>query len=329
MNRRFIETLDPHYSIQYWGWPATLMRAVTAAYAETGQFDPGRVAVSGNSKNGASPSVALICDHRITAQHSGVAPIWDSPLRMCDQEAWKQLEKEHKNEHFFLGGTFGPIYNRDAMATGHSWEDLQQLAHQVADQIFISRNLDQLKERGVDLLFHPGTHDYVAFDLPWGGAHFPQIPVYLEANTGHGYRNGLPVGERKQENLQAFLLDHFFKDMESLLESPVLDYELEGVSLKVGVKFRPGSGESSGRIFWMFDRAPEGSISYLEELFPDKQWKEMDRGADGTWTAVIELPEQAASIDFFSTHGKLLLRKNKSYQTYLSSPYTRVSLGNN
>jgi hypothetical protein len=121
MNRRFIETLDPHFSIQYWGWPATVMRAVTAAYAETGHIQHGKVAVSGGSKNGASPSVALICDKRITAQHSTVAPIWDSPLRMCDRDAWDLLEKEYPKEHFFLGGTFGPIYNRDTLEAGHSW----------------------------------------------------------------------------------------------------------------------------------------------------------------------------------------------------------------
>ena len=75
MNRRFIKTLDPHFSIQYWGWPATVMRAVTAAYAETGHIQQGKVAVSGASKNGASPSVALICDKRITAQYSRYYPI--------------------------------------------------------------------------------------------------------------------------------------------------------------------------------------------------------------------------------------------------------------
>jgi hypothetical protein len=166
----------------------------------------------------------------------------------------------------------------------------------------------------------------VAFDLPCGGAHFPQIPIFLQANTGHGYRNGLPVGDRRQENLPAFLLDHFFKDMDPLLEAPVLAYEVIGSTLKVTVKFKPGSGENSGRIFWMFDRAPEGSVAYLEELFPDDQWKEMDQNADGAWTSEIELPEQATHIDFFSTHGKVLYRKNKSYQSYLSSPYTRVKL---
>ena len=50
-DRRFVETLNPHYSIQYWGWPATLMRATTAAYAEKGHFEKGKVAASGGSKN--------------------------------------------------------------------------------------------------------------------------------------------------------------------------------------------------------------------------------------------------------------------------------------
>jgi hypothetical protein len=326
MYRRFIETLDPHYSIQYWGWPATLMRAVTAAYAETDHFKKGKVAVSGASKNGASASVALICDERITAQHSTVGPIWDSPLRLCDRDAWDRLEENHEEDHFFLGGTFGPIYNQAALDAGHSWEDLEKLAQRVADQIFISRNLDQLAARKVDMLFHPGTHDYVAFDLPWGGARFPRIPVYLEANTGHGYRNGMPVGNRRQQNLHAFLLDHFFKNTDPLLEAPELTYEIKDSTLQVTVRFKPGSGENSGRIFWMFDRAPEGSIAYLQELFPDDQWKEMAQ-AEGAWTAQIALPGHAASIDLFSTHGKVVYRKPRAYQTYLSSPYTRVKLG--
>jgi hypothetical protein len=325
MNRRFLETLDPHFSIQYWGWPATLMRAVTAAYAESDHFEQGKVAVSGASKNGASASVALICDHRITAQHSTRAPIWDSPLRMCDRDAWDRLEKEYQADHFFLGGTFGPIYNKDALEAGHSWEDLQKLAQRVADQIFISRNLDQLAGRKVDMLFHPGTHDYVAFDLPWGGAHFPRIPVYLEANTGHGYSSGLPPGDRQQRNLHAFLLDHFFKNTDPLLRSPSLTYAIKDSTLKVTVSFEPGSGENSGRIFWMFDRAPEGSTAYLQELFPEDQWKEMAR-EEGSWTAEIALPGEAASIDFFSTHGKEIYRKRRAYQTYLSSPYTRAKI---
>lgn len=39
--KRFAETLNPHYKIQYWAWPATLMRAITTAYAETDYFEKG------------------------------------------------------------------------------------------------------------------------------------------------------------------------------------------------------------------------------------------------------------------------------------------------
>ncbi len=327
MNRRFIETLNPHYSIQYWGWPATIMRAATAAYAESSYFEKGKIAVSGGSKNGASPSVSLIWDERITAQHAFVSPIWDSPLRLCDRIAWDLLEEEHKNNHFFLGGTYGPIYNREALKAGHSWEELQALAKSLANQIFISRNLEQLDRRNVEFLFHPGTHDFVAFDLPWGGAHFPQIPVYLEANTGHGYMEGLPVGEKRQQNLPAFLLGHYFDHTDSLLEPPVLSFERDGPPSHVPVKFKPGSGEGSGRIFWMYNRAPEGSVEYLEELFPDDQWKDMvfDASKEG-WTSTIELREGISTIDFFTTHGKTVERRSKNYQTYISSPYTRIPI---
>ena len=50
---RFLKTLNPHDKIQYWAWPATMMRAITTAYAESDHFEVGKVAMSGGSKNGA------------------------------------------------------------------------------------------------------------------------------------------------------------------------------------------------------------------------------------------------------------------------------------
>ena len=35
---RFARSLNPRHKIQYWAWPATLMRAITTAYAETISF---------------------------------------------------------------------------------------------------------------------------------------------------------------------------------------------------------------------------------------------------------------------------------------------------
>jgi hypothetical protein len=325
---RFLETLNPHDKIQYWAWPATMMRALTAAYAESDHFEPGKVAMSGGSKNGATPSMAILHDERLTAVHAAVSPIWDSPLRLCDRKAWDALEAvAGPLDHPFLGGHFGPIYNRDALAAGHSWEDLEKLAQEISDGVFITRNLEALRAREVDLLFHPGTHDFVAYDLAWGGAHHPDIPIYLGANTGHGKKKGHPGKERDEQNKAAFLLEHFFEEVDPLLDAPVVEQSVEGDTLKLAVRFEPGSGDESGRLFWIYDRPPDGSPGYLSELIPDENWMEMEYDdARQAWTAEIELDAEASRIDFFSNHRKTIRYGGNSYPTYLSSPYTRVSL---
>jgi hypothetical protein len=343
--REFIKTLNPRYSIQYWGWPAALMRAVTAAYAEKEHFKAGKVALSGGSKNGASPSCALIHDDRMTAVHGAVSPIWDSPLRLCDRKAWDDIETANKRHagklrggnparnrerimnHPFLGGTFGPVYNRRALGAGHSWEDLQKLAGEMADHVFVSRHINALKARGVDMLFHPGTHDFVCFDLAWGGQHYPQIPIYLRANTGHGKRGGHPGEERGEQNKAAFLMEHFFEDFDSLLEPPTVKSQRKGNRLQVEVTFKLGDKSDSGRIFWIFNRGPDGSAAYLDDMIPRENWKDMkyDPGRKA-WTVTIDLGFDANQIDFFSNHRKTISYKSRNYPTYISSPYTRVTL---
>ena len=339
---RFFKTLDPKFSIQYWGWPAVLMRATTAAYAEKEHFAKGKVLMSGGSKNGASPSVALIHDDRLTAVFAGVSPIWESPLRLCDEKAWEELRKANADyaesigadpslttrlsRSPFLGGTYGPVYNLQAMEKGNTWEDLQDLASRMADQIFISRNLDQLNKRGVDILFHPGTHDFVCFDLAWGGKHYPQVPLYLRVNSGHGKGGRHPGAEGAARNRDAFILDHFIGLDRPMLPVPTVKAERAGETLKVRVSFPKESGDESGRIFWMFDRYPDGSAAYVREDFPNDQWKDMKRHPKGGWTVSVELKKGASRIDFFTNHRKTLRFKDDRLPTYRSSPYVRVDL---
>jgi len=333
MRERFIDTLNPHYSIQYWAWPATLMRATTAAYAEKDHFEKGKVALSGASKNGASPSVAIIADERLTALHATVSPIWESPLRLCERRAWDELDAFNRRDaqdakHPFLGGTFGPVYNAQALDAGHTWNDVQGLALRLVDSIFISRNLATLNARNVDLYFHPGTHDFVAFDIAWGGRHYPQIPVYLRANSGHGKGRGHPTSETNEQNKAAFLLQHFFPGVEPMLESPTIDYQVNGKRLRIAAKFKPGAKAESGRIWWMYNRGPDGSNAYIQELFPGDQWQDMDYdAAKMVWTAEIDLETDTSHIDFFSNHRKTIQYQSKDYPTYVSSPYTRVQIG--
>ena len=324
--KRFAETLNPRVKIQYWAWPATLMRAITTAYAEKDHFEKGKVAASGGSKNGASPSMAIIHDERMTAVHATVSPIWDSPLRLNDEDAWEELRAQPGRRGGFTGGHFGPNFNERVLDAGGTWKDLQNFARDISDDVFISRNLTALRKRGVDMLFHPGTHDFVAFDMAWGGKHHPTIPVYLGANSGHGKR-GHPKTERDQQNKSGFILKHFFPDETKgdLLAPPQVKSELKDKTLKVSVSFVPDSDEESGRIWWIFDRAPDGSPNYISEMIPDDQTMEMKRQGN-QWTATIKLDPKAKRIDFFSNHRKTLRYKGSPYRTYMSSPYTRVNL---
>ena len=324
---RFARSLDPRHKIQYWAWPATLMRAVTAAYSEKEYISSGKIAVSGSSKNGASPSMAIIHDQRMTALHAAVSPIWDSPLRLCDTKTWERHIAEGGRQAGFSGGHFGPNFNQRALDAGHTWKELQKFTRDISDQVFISRNLKALKERKVDLLFHPGTHDMVAYDIAWGGANYPTIPIYLAANSGHG-KKGHPETERDQQNKTIWLLQHFFPEAFSMpmLSPPVVSTELTEKTLQVTVRFPKNLTEESGQIWWLYNRAPDGSPQYLQKLIPDDQTKQMTRSGNGIWTTEIVLDSAATRIDIFTNHRKTFSYRGRAYRTYISSPYTRIYL---
>jgi hypothetical protein len=270
--------------------------------------------------------MAIIHDDRMTAVHATVSPIWDSPLRLNEDQAWKELRVQPGRRGGFSGGHFGPNFNGRVLDAGGTWKDLQKFAREISDEVFISRNLDALSKRGVDMLFHPGTHDMVAFDMAWGGKHHPSIPVYLGANSGHGKR-GHPKTERDQQNKAGFMLKHFFpnKVEGALLTPPKIQHVVKGKTIEVTVTFAEGSEEESGRIWWIFDRAPDGSPNYLTQMIPDKQTMEIKKNGE-QWRASIKLAPNAKRIDFFSNHRKTIRYKESPYRTYISSPYTRVKL---
>ena len=67
------------------------------------------------------------------------------------------------------------------------------------------------------------------------------------------------------------MLKHFFpRDVKGeLLAPPLVQQEVKGKTIEVTVTFPKGSNEESGRIWWIFDRAPDGSPKYLTEMIPD------------------------------------------------------------
>ncbi|MHC4994313.1 MAG: hypothetical protein ACYTGQ_04580 [Planctomycetota bacterium] len=338
MVRVFMKDLNPRYST-LWIWSMTLMRATTAAYAETDYFEKGKVAGSGSSKNGMSPAVALINDERFTATCSDHAFAYYSPTRRADREAIANAVTA--NKAFFeavkagdidLDQNRGKIYQRvmvgseggmDQMAlqAGKSIGELHDMRDRLLSSVCVTENWDRLMERGVDVLFQPGTHDYVAYDVLWGAQNHPRLPVYYEPNGGHSQTPHVAAAKDEQ-NRDAFLWHHFFGG-DSLLKPPASSHKIDKNKLSVRVSFDEGSQPISGRFWWIYDRAPAGSAPFLHERIPDAQWADMERDLKtGSWTATIPLKEGASRVDFFSNHGHTA----NGYQQYLSSPYTRVEL---
>ena len=118
-------------------------------------------------------------------------------------------------------------------------------------------------------------------------------------------------------------MGYYFNYGEALKKPPTSSYEVIGDELSVSVSFNEGLQAESGRIWWMYDRAPAGSAPFLHVQIHEDQWMDMEYDAEtGAWTATIPLKDGFEGIDFFSNHGHMA----NGYKQYISSPYTRVEL---
>jgi hypothetical protein len=221
MMRMLMKDMNPRYTT-LWIWSMTLMRTTTAAYAEGDHFEKGKVAGSGSSKNGLSPAVALINDERFTATCSDHAFAYYSPTRRGDREA--RTKADVANKAFFEAVKAGDIdldqkraklyrgvmvgsesgMNKMALKAGKSMDEMQNFSDRLLPSVCVTENWDRLMERGVDILFEPGTHDYVAYDILWGAQNHPQLPVYYEPNGGHSQTPHVAAAKDEQ-NRDAFL----------------------------------------------------------------------------------------------------------------------------
>ena len=170
MMRQFMKDLNPRYT-SLWIWSMTLMRATTAAYAETDYFEKGKVAGSGSSKNGMAPAVALINDERFTATCSNHAGAYYSPTRRAERQEIAKAEKA--NKVFFEAVKAGDIdldQNRErvfrrvmvgsgggmrqmALKAGKSMDEMHSFSDRLWSSACVTENWDRLMGRGVDILF--------------------------------------------------------------------------------------------------------------------------------------------------------------------------------
>ena len=105
------------------------------------------------------------------------------------------------------------------------------------------------------------------------------------------------------------------------LETPDISSVVNGDRLDVTVTFPAGGVPEDSRVFWMYDREPDGSSWYLYDLFPDDNWAVM-AGSGSTWSVSIPLEQGRTTIDLVTTHTVTV----DGFTIPISAPYTRVTL---
>ena len=98
------------------------------------------------------------------------------------------------------------------------------------------------------------------------------------------------------------------------------------INLLESVKI-PSRVELAGPLHLYFFQRSKLCRRYLSEPIPDDNFAEMHYDEErGVWVAEIELDTHAEQIDFFSNYLSRVKHNGRAYETYLSSPYTRVVL---
>ena len=328
---RFAETLDYRYS-EYYLWGAIMMRSITAAFDEE-VIQPGPVIAYGNSKNGMTPLIASIHDERITAVRSTHAFTTYTPIRAHDLDAIAEVEAANQDFAAARAAGLPPgdqpwnYYAKGfrslidaAGEIGWTTQEILDAIDRVSDDLYVSENWDALTARGVEIFSLPGSHDWVAYDVPGTGAKLPGLRTYIVPNGGHA-RAGHP--EAPSNDVDAAFFAEQLAGAGRGLETPEIATVIDGDLLEVTATFPDGGVPEESKIFWMYDREPDGSAWYLYELFPEDRdhWTVMS-GRGSVWTATIPLEAGRASIDLVTTHTV----KIDGRVVPISAPYTRVSI---
>ena len=331
MRQQFGATLDWRYS-EYFLWGSIMMRSITAAFAEE-EIQAGPVVAHGNSKNGMTPLISSIQDDRITGVYSVVAGTAYTPIRALDPEALAEVtasnedfeqaraddlpEGDQEWDHYYKG--FNPDILTAAEQFGWSEADMRDAMDRIADDIYLSENWEEVQARGVEYFCLPGSHDWVAYDVPTASQLLPDLRTYIQPNAGHGRAGHLDSPDEVQAKSAFFA--QIFAGGDEGLEVPNLITNQNGTTLEVTVTFPKGGEPEDSRIFWMYDRGPDGSNWYLYELFPQDNWSTMT-GNGSTWSASIELEPGHSTIDIITTHTKTVDER----LVPISAPYTRVPI---
>ena len=176
-------------------------------------------------------------------------------------------EGDQEWEYYYQG------FNTELLAAaemGWSEQDMRDAMNRIADDIYLVQNWEEVQARGVEYFCLPGSHDWVAYDVPTASQMLPDLPHPAKRRPRPGNLDSPDEAQAKS----AFFAQIFAGGDEGL-ETMITNQD--GNTLEVTVTFPKGGEPEDSRIFWMYDRGPDGSNWYLYELFPSRQLVHHDR----------------------------------------------------
>lgn len=340
MKEQLLKTKDARFK-PAWIWGMSDMRALTAAIAESGVFQPKKVLATGGSKRGVGAAICGIQDDRFTAILPVVAPMLGNPggafvhgSALMEEEAMNVAFLEHLppelpstakqalEERDKRRGDQA-ITLKEAAAAGWFPQEIKQMNDAAWDACRIAIHLDAVRKRGLEFFYHIGTNDNVCPALRQLGEKHPDFPLYILPGGQHGgpktsgFTLQTPSQPEAEENLLAFARHHFFGHR-SLPGPAKLEVVADGNKLKATVTFANGITPQSNTISWCVNRHPPYTFATEYDHWESAP---LAANADGTFTAAIEVPATATNIDFVSTH----MHEENGLPFHFSSHYTRWS----
>jgi hypothetical protein len=347
MKNHLLKEKDARYT-PAWIWGMSDMRALTAAMAESGAFDPKKVLATGGSKRGVGAAICGIHDDRFTAVLPVVAPILDNPGGAYVRGSTLQ-EEAAINAVFLQHLPPGPnplglpdtarqalidreqnranqsISKDDAVAAGWSDEEIARMNDAAWEACLTAKHLETVRKRGLEFFYHVGTNDNVCPSLRRLGELVPDFPLYILPGGQHGgprssgFTLQTPSQKEAEENLFAFARHHFFRDR-SLPAAARLEMLAANGSHKLKVIVTvPGSLNVQRNIVsWCFDRHPPYTFAMEYDHWNSAQ---LVPDVDGAFSAEIVVPASATTVDVVSTH----THEENGLPFHFSSAYRRWS----
>ena len=347
MKNHLLKEKDARYT-PAWIWGMSDMRALTAAMAESGAFDPKKVLATGGSKRGVGAAICGIHDDRFTAMLPVVAPILGNPGGAYVRGSTLQDEAAI-NAAFLQHLPPGPnplglpdtarqalidrdqnranqsISKDDAVAAGWSDEEIARMNDAAWEASLTAKHLEAVRKRGLEFFYHVGTNDNVCPSLRRLGELVPDFPLYILPGGQHGgprssgFTLQTPSQKEAEENLFAFARHHFFRDR-SLPAAASLEMLAANGShkLKVIVTVPENLNVQRNIVSWCFDRHPPHTFEMEYDHWDSVQ---LVPDVNGAFSAEIVVPASAKTVDVVSTH----THEENGLPFHFSSAYRRWS----